>query len=814
MEILPTFKNEQENEKDMAQSGVHRTNNRLQSHITREEESVTSYGKVMVANTIRPLAVEIAQWIEDTSKNIVKKPPLAFIKICEVAPEILALITAKSIINTITQNRPLTATCITLGGKVETEIALKNFKLLNPELYQTVRQDLDRRSWNYTYKRRKLKESAKRDEVMKWEEWTTPEKLHVGLRLIELMIYATGMIEIKTETVKHKKTKVIKQTQKTRDWIKERNTFNELLNPEYMPTVMPCKSWESTIGGGYWTKELPELHLVKQHGLGKKLFQKELQNYEMPKVYSAVNAMQSTAYKINPFILDVMKKAWDRGIAIGGMPPTKNKEIPNKPHNIDTDEVSRKAWKKEAVIIHTENNRMFSKRLLFAKIIWLADKFKDFATLFFPIQLDFRGRAYCVPAFLNYQSINGAKALLNFAKGKPITVANRGVFWLAVHGANMFGEDKITFEAREKWTKDNEAMIVACAEDPLTNRQWENAANAFQFLAFCDEWAKYLKEGEGFISYIPVNVDGSCNGLQIYSLMLKDEKAGKMVNLLPTETPQDIYQLVADTVNAKLKLDVAEGKPYAQTWLDYGVKRTTTKRSIMTICYGSTRFSCTDFVVEDLTKRKDKGEMHPFENDMFKPASYLSGIIWDSIGDNLTSARSGMKFLQDIAKIVSKEQLPITWSTPIGFPIFQSYPEMKSKRVKAMLMGEVIKPRINTETDLTDKLRMKNAVAPNFVHGLDGSCMMEMVNIAKEAGIENFCNVHDSYATNACDIDKLNESIRKAFIKTFTDFNVLQDFKDDVEKQLPEKLRETLPDVPEKGSLDINVLEKAKFFFA
>ena len=814
IEVLPTFKDQLANEKDMALSGVHRTNTRLQSHITREEESVTSYGKVMVANTIRPLAMEIAEWIETTSKNIVKKPPLAFIKICEVEPEILALITAKSIINTITQNRPLTATCITLGGKVETEIALKNFKILNPELYHTVRQDLDRRSWNYTYKRRKLKETAKNDEVMRWEEWSTTEKLHVGLRLIELMIYATGMIEIKTETVKHKKTKVIKQTQKTRDWIKERNTFNELLNPEYMPTVMPPKSWESTRGGGYWTDNLPELDLVKQHGLGKKLFQKELENFEMPKVYNAVNAMQSTSYKINHFILNVIKQAWDKGMALGEMPSTSNKEIPNKPHDIDTNEVSRKAWKKEAVIIHTENNRMFSKRLLFAKIIWLADKFKDFATLYFPIQLDFRGRAYCVPAFLNYQSIGASKALLNFAKGKPITVENRGVFWLAVHGANMYGEDKITFEQREQWTKDNEAMIVACAEDPLTNRQWENAGNAFQFLAFCDEWARYLKEGEGFISYIPVNVDGSCNGLQIYSLMLKDKKAGEMVNLLPTETPQDIYQLVANTVNAKLKLDVAEGKPYAQAWLNYGVKRTTTKRSIMTICYGSTRFSCTDFVVEDLTKRKDKGEQHPFENDMFKPASYLSGIIWDSIGDNLMSARSGMKFLQDIAKIISKEQLPITWSTPVGFPIFQSYPEMKSKRVKAMLMGEVIKPRINTETDLTDALRMKNAVAPNFVHGLDASCMMETVNIAKEAGIQNFCNVHDSYATNACDIDKLNISIRKAFMKTFTDFDVLQDFKNEVELKLPENLKKKLPDVPEKGSLDISLLEKAKFFFA
>jgi DNA-directed RNA polymerase len=823
IEVLPTFKDEQANETDMKQSGINRTNKRLYSHIERSEENVTSYGKVMVANTIRPLAMEIASWIQKETENDGKldipnhRKTKAFMKVCEVAPEILALITAKSIINTISQDKPLTASAITLGGKVETEIALKNFKTLNPELYQTVRRDLDKRSWNYTYKRRKLKESAKRDKVMQWEEWSTPEKLHVGMRLIELMIYATGMIEIVTENVRKglvKKTNVIKQTQKTRDWIKERNQFNELLNPEYMPMVMPCKSWEATTGGGYWTKELPELDLVKQHGMDKKLFQKELINFDMPKVYKAVNSMQSTAYKINPFILNVMKEAWDKGYAIGGMPSTKNIPIPNKPLDINTNAVSRKEWKKKAVLIHTENNRAFSKRLLYAKIIYLADKFKTFATIFFPIQLDFRGRAYCVPTFLNYQSINGAKALLNFSKGKPITKENRGVFWLAVHGANMYGEDKSTFEDREKWTKDNEAMIVACAEDPMSNRQWEQGSNSFQFLAFCDEWARYLKEGDGFISHIPVNIDGSCNGLQIYSLMLKDETAGKMVNLLPTDKPQDIYQLVADTVIEKLKVDASNNVSYAQTWLDYGVKRSTTKRPIMTICYGSTRYSCIDFVVDDLTKRKDKGEMHPFENDMFKPAIYLSNIIWASIGNNLKSARNGMTYLQQIAQIMSKEQLPIHWVSPVGFPVFQNYPNMKSKRVTSMLMGEVIKPRFNVETDLTDKLRMKNAVAPNFVHALDSACMMETVNIAREVGIENFCNVHDSYATNACDIDKLNNSVRKAFNNIFTQNDVLQDFKETIKTQLPEHLRETLPDVPEKGSLDIGLLEKAKFFFA
>ena len=814
IESVASYKDELAHEKEMRDLGSKRTNTRLLSHIERGEESVTSYGKIMVANTIRPMAKEIAEWVTEQSKKTIGKPSIAYTKMCEVEPEILALITGKHIINTITQSKPLTATCIALGGKVETEISLKNFKTLNPDLYQTVKNDLDKRSFNYTYKRRKLRESAKRDvatDVVIWEEWTTPTKLHVGLRLVELMIYSTGMIEIGTETVRHKKAKIIKQTDKTREWIKNRNSFNELLNPEYLPTVMPPKMWSTVTGGGYWTKELPELDLVKQKN---KLFKKELENFDMPEVYSAVNTMQNTPFKVNNFILKVMQEAWDRGLAVGGMPPNVNLDIPNKPHDIDTNPESRKAWKMKAVMAHTENARMFSKRLLYAKIIWLGQKFANYATVYFPLQLDFRGRAYAVPAFLNYQSINGAKALLSFAHGKPITKENKGDYWLAVHGANMFGEDKISFAERVKWTKDNEAMIVACAADPLTNRQWENASNAFQFLAFCDEWARFLKEGDGFISSIPVNVDGSCNGLQLYSLMLRDSKAGKLVNLTPTAMPQDIYQLVADAVIEQLKLDVKDGNPHAQKWLDYGIKRSTTKRSIMTICYGSTRYSCTEFVIEDLTKRQDKGEHNPFQNDLFKPASYLSAVIWDSIGDNLTSARVGMNYLQTIARIVAKEQLPVHWVTPVGFPVYQSYPQMKSKRVKAMLMGEVIKPRINTETDLTDKLRMGNGVAPNLVHSVDSAAMMKTVNIAHKNGITNFCNVHDSFGTTAGDVEILNKSIREAFIEMFTNNDVLLNFRNDVLKQLPVELHSKLPEVPAKGDLDIQQLRESEFFFA
>ena len=484
--IMPKYSDQLKHEKEMAELGKHRTNKRRISHVEREEESVTSYGKVMVANTIRPLANAIAEFILETSKKTIGKPPIAFVKMCEVSPEILALITGKHIINTITQYKPLTATCISLGGKIETEIALKNFKFLNPELYEAVKKDLDKRSWNYVYKRRKLRESAKRG-VVKWEEWTTPEKLHVGMKLIEMLIISTGLIEIGMETVNHKKAKIIKQTHKTREWIKNRNSFNELLNPEYLPTVLQPKMWSSVVGGGYWTKELPELDLVKQKN---KQFKKELDNFDMPEVYNAINIMQNTPFKINKFILNVMQTAWDNGDAVGGMPSSVNLDIPNKPHDIETNRESRKEWKKKAVIAHTENARMFSKRLLYAKIIWLAQKFKEYTTLYYPLQFDFRGRAYCVPAFLNYQSIGGAKAMLVFSNGKEITPENRGEFWLAVHGANMYGEDKVSLEDRVKWVNDNEEWIVKCAQDPFRNREWEDASNAFQFLAWCDEWRR------------------------------------------------------------------------------------------------------------------------------------------------------------------------------------------------------------------------------------------------------------------------------------------------------------------------------------
>ncbi|WP_323166737.1 DNA-directed RNA polymerase, partial [Pseudomonas bubulae] len=81
----------------------------------------------------------------------------------------------------------------------------------------------------------------------------------------------------------------------------------------------------------------------------------------------------------------------------------------------------------------------------------------------------------------------------------------------------------------------------------------------FCFLAFCFEWAGVVEHGGLWESALPIAFDGSCSGIQHFSAMLKDERGGRAVNLLPSETVQDIYRLVSDGVNVEVRKDLTEG---------------------------------------------------------------------------------------------------------------------------------------------------------------------------------------------------------------------------------------------------------------
>jgi len=78
----------------------------------------------------------------------------------------------------------------------------------------------------------------------------------------------------------------------------------------------------------------------------------------------------------------------------------------------------------------------------------------------------------------------------------------------------------------------------------------------------------------------------------------------------------------------------------------------------------------------------DAGTPAPiFEASGFHECFYLAKLIESSLGEVVVAAEVAMKWLQDVAKIISLENLPIYWVTPVGFPVLQNYRNIMTKLV-------------------------------------------------------------------------------------------------------------------------------------
>ena len=186
-----------------------------------------------------------------------------------------------------------------------------------------------------------------------------------------------------------------------------------------------------------------------------------------------------------------------------------------------------------------------------------------------------------------------------FADGKPLgTEEAAGEF--RIHGANCFGFDKASMQARVDWVNENHDRILSVAASPIDDLWWaKEADDPWCFLAWCNEYASYVEHGYDHVSYLPIAKDGSCSGLQHFSAALRDPVGGAAVNLIPTEVPADIYQTVIDKVERMVQADIhTENADLAHAWLEFGMTRKTAKRSTMTMVYGSTQFSGRAFVQE------------------------------------------------------------------------------------------------------------------------------------------------------------------------------------------------------------------------
>jgi DNA-directed RNA polymerase len=498
------------------------------------------------------------------------------------------------------------------------------------------------------------------------------------------------------------------------------------------------------------------------------------------------------------------------------LPPKDNLSLPKYPFSKepkflnDEEKIKFKEFKRERNKIHSFNNKSMSKRIQVERTIQLAEEYAHREKMWYVWQLDFRGRKYPVESFLSPQNADYSKALLEFAN--PATITNdEEARWLAIHGANVFGVDKVSLEDREMWAYMNVENAVDVYNDPLTNRWWQEADKPWQALAWCYEWALYSNArqfGEHFETHLPCASDGSCNGLQHLSAMLRDKEGGRAVNLLPSEVPQDIYTDVAKRATELLQ---QQDTQLAKQLLDVGVCRKLTKRPVMIVPYSGTRHACTEYIKEAL-EEKCKGR-NPWNDDFFKPSMYLSGFVWQAINEVIVSAHSVMDYVKEIARLYAKQGKMFEWHTPTGLLVRQTYNEQRKLRIATHLNGSVV--RLNYSKPIDDSVDARKAASgasPNLVHSLDAAALTFTVGKCVESGVTDFAMVHDSYGTHSPNMPMLNDKLREAFVEMYKEHDVLQNLYDSAVTTLTEGTDVPLP--PTKGELDIEEVLKSDYFFA
>lgn len=790
-------------DKEMVELGKQRYATRKAKASEISAESNTIPGRMLLNRCTTELADEIQRWMDKAESGPGRRHRChQFLQ--QIDPKQAAVIASKVIIDALSTERMLTGTCIAVGRAVEDEILLADLAANQPDFLRAIQKKTFKRV-GQKFKRRFARDAAKAVDLVT-KRWAKADALAVGLLLTEMLASRTNVIEIITKlNARGRRYCVIQPSKDIRNWVKSCHEYHETLEPMFLPMVEKPLEWNNPWVGGYASLEWKPRPLVKSRS---KAYQESLSSTLHSSVYDAVNFVQNTPWMVDAQTHQLVRECWDHGMTLDGLPPSRDEELPTKPVNIDTDEESRRAWRKAAAKIHFLNESYESQRLLTLKSLFVADKMSEFKRIWFPHQLDFRGRGYPLPLFLHPQGVSYAKAMLRFADGAPLKT-DAEQFPLYIQVANKYGIDKLPLKQRIKWVEENRAEIEAVGRGNLSGRLWKEADEPFAFVAACREIAGLWKHGSGFVSSLPIAMDATTQGLQIYSMLLRDPVAAAATNVLPSDSPSDPYKAVSDKVIVRLK---ASDDPMAVELLRFGIDRTTTKRQTMTLPYGLTLHSCINYTREWLEDKIRKTGTNPFGLEMYKPVAFLGKIIWESIGDVVGSAQRGMDFIRACMAVLIDNDVTPYWMTPIGFPVRMRYENYDVITVSTRIGAKAKVLSLRQENGIQSKRKALNGGPANYIHSLDGfgGLLGHTVNLCAANGINHLGSVHDQILCLAADYMKVSSCVREATIDIFSR-DLLREFRDGVLTMLPSSAN--LPAVPEYGSLDISKVRDSDYYF-
>lgn len=581
----------------------------------------------------------------------------------------------------------------------------------------------------------------------------------------------------------------------------------------YVPMIVPPTRHTADAAGGAHTEYLRK-GIVKTSTIyykGDKFMTEYKSSEPSPKVINALNKLMSVEWCVNSKVLDVMEVLYKSNSSCCGLPPSEqdpmlfNNDFAEGEYRM-TDE-RRQAW--DAWYKSCGHRLRIQSLLRSARDLEAQDFFYHVWTC------DFRGRAYPTSEILSPQSGDTDRGLLLFAN--PYKRTSRSEYWLKVQIANLFGHDKISRSKRVKWVDDNMAMLKAINDDPLSHiGAWEDDAakknTSFQRLANIFE----LFRTDGLLQ-IPIYIDGSCNGYQHWAAMMRDTEIAKLVNLTPADSPGDIYSVVAKLTTEELQVDIdrvweyknVPSMQWCRVFLDYwdgSVPRSVVKRAVMTDPYGVTPYGMQQGLIND-KKLEWVGDVRTIP----LAASALTEYLIRAMERLLVNPNRAKKWLHKVTRMFAERNIHASWVTPSLFKVKHEYNGQSS--VDILIQGTsnldiTTATRFNEfDRSIVDCADAVNGISPNFVHSLDASHMIAVVNRIGEM-CDNLAFVHDSYGTSADMVDTLICITQEEFVNIHK-HNQLEILKEQWEEQLGFEL----PDLPPQGDLDINSVLESEYFF-
>jgi DNA-directed RNA polymerase len=576
------------------------------------------------------------------------------------------------------------------------------------------------------------------------------------------------------------------------DAITRGHEMREVMRPVYQPMLVPPYKWTEKEQGGYVSIRTP---LVSNPRRAQKA---AMAKADMEGIYSGLDAIGQTGWDVDHEIHNLQLTISKLGSGVVGMPNDAMYPYPEHPGD-DADEAAIKRYKWEKHEAHKVNFERRSVRVKINSMHSLANQFAG-RPFYLPHQIDFRGRAYPIPQWLNHHGEDSARGLMRFAKARRVT--ELGMVWIRIQAANSWangGLDKMSFAERIAWTHANDANIRRAVIDPMQDDWWVKAENPWQFLAAC----RAIVYPE-CAAHLPVQLDGSCNGLQHYSAMMRDEVTGMAVNLLPSDRPQDVYATVGRKLMDIVAANAKDGSDLALVAIPFvgPNARKIVKQPVMTSVYDATPVGMREQIRNVLSGLgMTREQSRPI-------GKYLMLRTREAMSESCKLAFSAMDWLRYAAsQIACKQKQTVAWTSPIGMPVVQPYVKEKVVQIFTTMA------KMNMAIDLPDApaagRNQVRSFSPNFIHSVDASHMLATAADCYAAGI-TFAAVHDSFWTHAEDIPVMSRILRNRFVWLHHE-PLLVHLAAELRKSCPAA---DIPDPPAFGALNITDVHASPYLFA